>query len=206
MQAVRAEQELVAGENFEVDGVGLDGLVDADRASDRVFVLLVRGGLEPLLGDAAALDELVDQRVVLGQLDHLPGAQHVDPAVADVGDERAVAGDQHGRAGGPHPALLRLGDPLVIDGLAGGLDGVLQHRQDLGRRGLAVPLGVVLEQLTPRVSGVPELVHGQLGGHLARGMPAHPVGHHEERQLLVDEEVVLVRLALLPYVGGGPEG
>ncbi len=40
VQAVRAEQELVAGENFEVDRVGLDRLVDADRAGDRVLVRL----------------------------------------------------------------------------------------------------------------------------------------------------------------------
>ena len=91
VQAVRAEQELVAGQDLEVERVDLDGLVDADRARDRVLVGLVRRGLEVSLRDAAAADQLVDQRVVLGELDDLAGAQHVDAAVADVGDEAAVA-------------------------------------------------------------------------------------------------------------------
>jgi hypothetical protein len=38
---------------------------------------------------------------------------------------------------------------------------------------------------------------------LAGGMTAHPVCHHEERQFLVDEEVVLVVLADVPNVGRG---
>ena len=133
VQAVRAEQELVAGQDLEVDRVALDGLVDADRARDRVLVRLVRGGLEALLGERAAPDQLVDQRVVLGELDHLAGAQHVDAAVADVGDEAAVAGDEQRRRGGPHAALLRLGLALVVDGLAGRLDRVLEQRQDVLR-------------------------------------------------------------------------
>ena len=126
--------------------VPLDGLVDADRAGDRVLVGLVRGAVEALLGDAAAPDELVDQRVVLGQLDHLAGAQHVDAAVADVGDEAAVARDEQGRGRRPHAPLLRLGLALVVDGLPGRLDGMLQEGQHILGADVGVALGVALDR------------------------------------------------------------
>jgi hypothetical protein len=37
-------------------------------------------------------------------------------------------------------------------------------------------------------------------------MAAHSVGDYEQRELLVDEEIILVDLALFADVGGGPEG
>ena len=181
-------------------------LVDADRARDRVLVRLVRGGLEAFLGDAAAADQLVDQRVVLGELDDLAGAQHVDAAVADVGDEAAVARNQQGGRGRAHAALLGLGLALLVHGLAGGLDGGLEQRQEVLRADARVALRELVDRFAAGLDRVAELVHGELRRDLARGVAAHAVGDHEQRKLLVDEEIVLVDLALLADVGGGPEG
>ena len=68
--------------------VDLDALVDADRAGDGV---LVRDLLDLLARELAALDELVEDRVVFGDLLHVAAAHQVDAAVADVGDEARVA-------------------------------------------------------------------------------------------------------------------
>jgi hypothetical protein len=35
---------------------------------------------------------------------------------------------------------------------------------------------------------------------------AHAIGDNEQREFLVDEEIILVDLALFADVGGGPEG
>ena len=93
MQPVRGEQELVAGEELEHEGVDLDALVDPDRARDRV---LLRDLVDLLLGQAPAADELVVDGVVLGDLLDLAVAAEVDAAVADVGHEPVRAGDEKG--------------------------------------------------------------------------------------------------------------
>jgi hypothetical protein len=49
-------------------------------------------------------------------------------------------------------------------------------------------------------------MHGELRRDLARRMSAHAVGDDEQREFLVDEEIVLVDLAFPTDVGGGPEG
>jgi hypothetical protein len=82
---------------------------------------------------------------------------------------------------------------------------MLYQGQDVLGADLGVTLGVALDGVAAGVHGVAELVHRDVRGHLARGVAAHPVGHDEQGQLLVDQEVVLVDLALAPDVGSGPE-
>ena len=89
VHAVGAEQEAIAGQDVEVERVDLDRAVDADRARDRVLVLLVRRALDLLAVELAAADQLVHQRVVLGEDVALVLAREVDAAVADVRDEAA---------------------------------------------------------------------------------------------------------------------
>jgi hypothetical protein len=157
------------------------------------------------LRDLPAADQLVDQRVIFRELHHLPATHQVDAAVADVGDEPAVAGDQQGRRRGPHPALVGLGLSPVIDGVAGRLDRVLQDGQDvLGAHG-GVALGEALDGGAVAVHRVAEFMHRDIRRHLARGVAPHPVSDNEERQLLVDQEVVFVRFALSSDVRRGPE-
>ena len=113
---------------------------------------------------------------------------------------------QQGRDGGPHAALVRLLLAPLEDGGAGRLDRLLEQRQDLLRcRTGASPLAKPSSSSLLGLDRVAKLVDGDVRGDLARGVPAHAVGDDEERELLVDEEVVLVVLALSPDVGRGPE-
>ena len=61
------------------------------------------------------------------------------------------------------------------------------------------------EDVATVVHGIAELGDRHLCRDLARCVPPHAVGYHEEGQLLVDEEVVLVVGALAPDIRCGPE-
>ena len=106
VQAVEREEELVAGEHLDHERVDLDALVDADRAGDGV---LLRDLLDLLARELAALDELVEDGVVLGDLLDPAVAQQVDAAVADVGDEAVRADDEQRRERRAHAALAGVG-------------------------------------------------------------------------------------------------
>ena len=94
MQPVARENERVAGDELDDQRVDLDPLVDADRAGDRVLLLDL---LDLLAGELAALDELVEDGVVLGHLLDVAAARQVDAAVADVRDEALVPDDERAR-------------------------------------------------------------------------------------------------------------
>ena len=206
VQAVGADQELVARQDVEVDGVDLDRLVDADRPGDGVLVGVVGGAGQVVLGDLAAPDQLVDERVVLGELDDLGLAQQVDPAVADVGDEPAVADHHEGRDGGPHaracpaPACpaRRWRSPAAWTPCSS------SARISCGA-GRGVPAWC-----SPRGPPAWPLSHCETHGRRCAMPPpprrAPPCRRpRRKRELLVDEEVVLVVLALAPDVRSGPE-
>ena len=98
-------------------------------------MLLVRRALDLLAVELAAADQLVHQRVILGQDVHLVLPREIDARIADVRDEAAQAiaaarDQQHGR-GRAHAALVALGLRAIVDGAARGLDRVLEHLQDL---------------------------------------------------------------------------
>ena len=123
MEPVGREEELVARQDLDEEGVDLDALVDADRAGDRV---LVRDLLDLLARELAALDELVEDRVVLGELLDPAVAHQVDAAVADVRDEAVRARDEQRRERRAHAALLGVGLRLLVDARARALHGVLE--------------------------------------------------------------------------------
>jgi hypothetical protein len=129
VQPIGAEQELVAGQDFQIHRVDLDGLVDADRAGDRVLVRGVGRASQCLARDLAVADQLIDERVILGELLGSVVADHVDAAVAHMGDEAALADEQEERHGGAHATLVRLFLAAVEDGDAGGLDRVFEHAE-----------------------------------------------------------------------------
>ena len=89
-EAVRADEEDVAGAGLEGLEVDLDVGLGAERAGDH-GALRVRLGL--LLGELAALDQLVDERVVAGEPHELAVAQQVGARVADVGDRDLAVAD-----------------------------------------------------------------------------------------------------------------
>ncbi len=205
MHPVRAEQELVAGQDFEVHGVDLDGFIDADGARDRVLVRGVGRLGQRLARDLAVADELVDERVILGELLRAALADHVDAAVAHVRDEAALAQQQERRDRGTHAALVGFLLAAIVDGHAGGLHGVFEHPEHVVRGHARLVTRVGLEDVAPAVDRGADLGDRDLRRDLARGVSAHAIGHHEERQLLVDQVVVLVVRALAPDVRCGPE-
>ena len=90
-----ARTSVSPGDELDDERVDLDALVDADRARDRVLLLDL---LDLLAGQLPALDELIEDRVVLGHLLDVAAAREVDAAVADVGDEPLVAERRGGRS------------------------------------------------------------------------------------------------------------
>ena len=179
-EAVRAQQDEVAvagGEGLDVD---LDARLGPERTRDD-RALRVRLGL--LLGQLAACDQLLDERVVAREPDQVAVAEQVGPGVADMGDHDGVRRHVGRRGRGAHPGPLRVRARGVVDPAVRGLD-------DLDQR-----LGRVAPVRQPAL----ELAHGQLRGDLAGLGPAHPVGDDEQGR--ADEVVVLVALALAAEVG-----
>ena len=137
-QAVRAEQEAIARGQIEDQRVGLDVLVHADRARDGV---LLRELLDLLARHLLALDELVVDRVIFGELLEQAVAQHVDAAVTDVDDERLRADHEQADQGRAHAALLGVLDGFGVHPLRGAIHGELEHVQDVALRDLGRALG-----------------------------------------------------------------
>ena len=75
------------------DDVGRDDRLDAERARDEVLVERV---LRLLRRQLAAVDLLLQQRVIVRQLLELLAAQPVAARVADVADAHAVAAEHGG--------------------------------------------------------------------------------------------------------------
>ncbi len=113
-EPVGAEAEAVAREHLDHERVDLDALVDADGARDRV---LLRDLLDLLARELPALDELVVDGVILGDLLHAAAAHQVDAAVADVRDEALLADDDERRERRAHAALRR-GRSALLRGCA----------------------------------------------------------------------------------------
>ena len=163
-EAVRAEQEEVAGLGLDRERVDVDVGVGAERARDHGPL---RVPLRLLGRELAAADELGDQRVVLGQLLELPFADQVGARVADVADRDAAVLDERDRHRRAHPrggGVLRL--PLV-DAAVGLLDQVVDPLLAAGELGGLVAQGRRREAR----------------GELARLGAAHPVGDREQRRL-----------------------
>ena len=143
--------------------------------------------------------------MVLCQLHGLVLADHIDPAVADMGDKGALAQQQESRQGGAHAPLLGFLLSTFEDGHTSLLRGVFQGRKDVLRCDALLVACVRVQQVLACFHRVAKIGHRYLRGNLARGMAAHTVSDREERQLLVNEEVVLVVLSLPTNVGRGPE-
>src|SRR5450432_390023 len=205
VKAVARENERVARDELDHEGVDLDPLVDAHRAGDGVLLLDL---LDLFATQLPALDELIEDRVVFGDLLDMPVAREINAAVADVRDEALVPHDHDRGERGAHSALVGVVARLFVDLRAGALHRVLDEGDDVFRRDLAGAGGarlVVVEQLLLALDLVVHGAHGDRAGDLARGVTAHPVGDDEETELLVDEEVVLVVISHLADVCCGVE-
>ena len=184
-QAVRAEQEPVAGTGFPDHEVRLVA-VAAGQDACHEGALRVAVGL--LLGDAALVDEGLHEGVVVGDLVELLAPQEVSPRVTDVGERHLVTCAQERGHRGAH--ALELG--AVVD-----------LRLDLGVGGRNGPAEVVV-RVVATVALPVEGHHGADGdgaGDVASGVASHAVGDHEEVGAGIPG--VLVLRADQSHVGAG---
>ncbi len=147
--------------------------------------------------------------MIFGQHVALVLAREVDPAVADVRDEAAQVlarpGDQEHRRGRAHAALVGLGLSARVHRGARLLHRVLEDLEHLVRLDAGVIDAVAVEQIAVRVDRIADLVHRDRRGDFARRVATHTVGDHEQAELLIDEEVILVVVPLPSDVGRGGE-
>ena len=178
-EPVGAEEVDVAVAARIRERLDFDARLGAERARDDRTLGVVLG----LLGAQAALpDQLLDQRVILGQPLETPVAQPVEAAVPDVANRNVPPRDHHGRQRRPHPGALavplrHLVDPAVR---------LARHsRELLLGRAFRRPVG--------------ERLDGDARRHLPGACSAHAVRHSEQRRPL--EVRVLVALPLPADVG-----
>jgi hypothetical protein len=180
-QPVGREQDPVAVADLQDPLVDLDRPVDAECPRQDAAV---RVGLRLRLGDLTLLDHPVHEGVVLGQHLEPTVAEQVRARVADVREAHLFAVDERGGEGGPHPLNLAVGSRALEDRAVRLLD-------------------LLREVALPRGEQPAHGVERQVRGDLPAAVPAHPVGDRVER--LLDEVGVLVALADLADVGGGPD-
>jgi hypothetical protein len=87
--------------------------------------------LDLLARELSALDQLVVDGVIFGDLLHAAAARQVDPAVTDVRDEAARAEDDERAERRAHAALLRIALRFFVDTRARAVHGVLHQREDV---------------------------------------------------------------------------
>src|SRR5438128_2064539 len=141
--------------------------------------------------------------MVLGELPDLPVADQIGTAVADMSDDGLVAMHEQRNASGPHPRQLRMLAAGAEHRGASAFDGLPQRAgerrfRQRGLRGERI--------VDAQFRGDQFLFDGldrQPAGGLAARVPAHPVADDVEADVLVDEEAVLVVIALHADVGAG---
>ena len=181
-EAVAAEQVHVAGARAVGAHVDLHAALRAQRARDDRAL----GVLHGLLGGQPALaDELVDERVVVGEPLQAAVTQPVGATVADVRDHDLLLADIHGRQRRAHTRLLGVRLRQLMDARVGRLRE--RDQRGVGVCGVAQPFAEGLD--------------GDLRGDLAGLGAAHPVGHDEQRR--TGQQRVLVGAALAAGVGRG---
>ena len=179
-EAVAAQQIDVPVARLVGAGVDLNLRLRPQRARDDRALWVLDG----LLGRELALaDQLVDERVVVGQAQQLPVAQAVGATVADVRDRHLLLPHVHGGERRAHARVLGVC-------LGESMDAEVGRAGVLGEAALGIRR--VLESLLKGLDRQPR-------GHLSRLRAPHPVGHDEQRR--AGQHRVLVRPPLTPGVG-----
>ena len=188
-QAVRTQQVDVVGLDPVFGDVGGNDRLDSQRARDQVLVQRVFG----LLGrDLAAVDLLLQQRMVMRQLLELLAAQPVAARIADVADRHPI-GEEHG--GDDRRAHARaLGTRLrrFVDALVGRGDLLLQQQRCVRQAALNVDLRQLAPGLELGQHPIRDDVDGDAARDLAGVVAAHAVGEHGDASRAVDVDGVLV--------------
>jgi hypothetical protein len=175
VEPVGAQEETVVGEDVDDEDVGLDGGRGADGAREDVAVR----ELGELLVAQAAVLELLEQGVVLGDLIDLLVADHIEAAVADVADDAHVADDLEGHGGRGHAAGRDVAPAPLVDDLGGLLEGAPDHVEERVAALTHIAHAALAQLVEGRAQATREHAHDHRRGDLARVGSADPVGDHE---------------------------
>ncbi len=128
-------------------------------------------------GDATLVDEGLDERVVLGDLGQFAVAQQIAAGVANVDQAESVAREQDRGQRGAHALEFGLGIHVGGDGRVALVHSVVEF-------GEQIATGLVVVEVGQRGDH-------ELGGHLAGGVPAHPVGQGQQPWTGIDRVFVV---------------
>jgi hypothetical protein len=157
-RTVAAQQQAIAGDEVEIEEIGLN-LVDAVEGLKDQIAVRVGAGL--VGGDPPLVDQRLDQGVVAGELTEFAPAEQIGPAVPDVADPDPVAVEERDRRGGA--GAVECG--LLLDQLD---DPVVSAMQGAGDQGQQIGVGWLLVE-------APDLLDGGARGEIAPGGPADAV-------------------------------
>ena len=154
----------------------LDLRIDAHRARHQVLVLRVP---RLLLGNHAAVDLFLQQRMVAGDLLERLAAQAVEAGVADVPDRHLVVVPQRHHQRRAHAGVLRLALRRLVDR---GVGALARARRSASRRSLPFrSSGLLLGERLLHLG--PDQLHRDAARHLAGVVAAHAVGQHRQPDL-----------------------
>ena len=128
-------------------------------------------------GDATLVDQGLDEGVVLGDLRQLTVAQQIAARVADVDEAKSIAREQDCGQRGAHALEFGLGVDVRGDGGVALVYRVVELAQQIAA-------GLVVVEVGQRGDH-------QLGGDLARRVPAHPVGQRQQPRTGVHRVLVV---------------
>ncbi len=177
-EPVRGEQEHVQQLHRPDVHVGDDVAVRADAAGDHVAV-----GVTARLfrRQVSSVHLLLHVRVVLGELHQLAVPQQVSPAVPHLPHEEAGVVQHERGDGGPHTALVVLGERALKNGAVRGAD----------RR--AHPVGhLLVRERVGRAELARHVPHRHFTRDLARRVTAHAIRHDEDAAVGDHDVVVFV--------------
>ena len=170
----------------------MSGGTTASMPSARVTRFLLSEYLACSGGEHAAVDLLLQQRMIVRELLEAVDAQPIAARVADVADADAIL-EEHGRdqrrahAGAFGTRLRRL-----VDALVGQRDLLLQQQRRVREPAADVDLRKLAARIELLQHAVADDVDGDAAGDFARAVSAHAVGEHREPGFAVDEDRVLV--------------
>ena len=144
-------------------------------------------------GDLAAVDLLLQQRMVARQLLETLTAQPVAARVADMGNRYAVAMEHSGDHGRAHAGALRPALRRLVDALVGRCDLLLQQQCRVGQPGMDVDLRQVAAGDELRQQAFLDHADRDAARNLARVVAAHAVGEDRETGDVDENRVFVVR-------------
>ena len=162
-QAVGAQQEAVTRVRLERRQVGL-GDRPAVKGAEQQRPVRVRGHV--VLGDLALVDQRLDERVIMGDLDELAVAQQVGPGVADMAECRVPLRPQQRGQRRAHALDRRVGDDQF-------LQAQVRRRDRVGQRANKVGTGIFRVERCDRRNG-------GSARHLTGRVASHAVGNREQ--------------------------